>query len=300
VGRHAAALSARKTSMVMFKTASSGKTTIVRRAVALARGTLFVTLVALPVQLAQAAVSENVAALVAVSGAEDSTRPDETGVAVLDQTIVGFAANDEPLEEVLRRLQQGEPDFAICLEHEIAVDPAVGASDSVSVGPIETATMAEVLDAVTAAAEPGDFYTWYESPIKKGVVHILPRDPKERFACLDVIIPHFRVENVLYYEAFFALFEQPELAGITPGASIRGPDYRRISLDLVNVTVRDALTHIVLAAKSGMGWQVTGYVQEPPVPRFAFGRFGTSLRPDEDRYNVRFQQEFYSIRPSGG
>jgi hypothetical protein len=187
----------------------------------------------------------------------------------------------------------------ICLEHEIAVDPRAPAPDSVSVGPIESATMAQVLDAVTAAADPGNFYTWYESPVKNGAVHILPRDPKERYACLDMTIPHFRVQGVLYYEAFFALFDQPELDGITPGASIRGPDEAPISLDLVNVTVRDALTHIVVATKSGMGWIVTGYVQESPVPRFAFGRFGTSLRPEEDRYDVRFQQEFYSIRPSG-
>jgi len=212
-----------------------------------------------------------------VGRAEENAAPEEDDVSVLDKVIVGFEAHDEPLTSVLGRLQRGEPDFVICLEGRIGEDPSASPQMSVSVGPIERATMAEVLDAVTAAAEPGDFYTWYESPIKKGVVHILPRDPKERFACLDVIIPHFRVEGVLYYEAFFALFDQPELEGIVPGYSIHGNPHAPISLDLVNVTVRDALTHIVLATKSGMGWGVAGYVQDPPVPRFSFGRLGSAL-----------------------
>ena len=236
-----------------------------------------------------------------LGGADESAPPEEADVSVLDKVIVGFEAHDEPLTSVLGRLQRGEPRFVICLEGRIGHDPSASPRMSVSVGPIESATLAQVLDAVTAAAEPGDFYTWYESPIKEGVVHILPRDPnrspgigyrlsdtvcvvhilprdpKERFACLDVIIPHFRVEGVLYYEAFFALFDQPELDGISPGWSIKGPDYAPISLDLVNVTVRDALTHIALATESGMGWGGAGYVQEPPVPRFAFGRLGSVL-----------------------
>ncbi len=191
-------------------------------------------------------------------GAEETAPPEETRVSVLDQTIVGFAATDEPLEEVLRRLQQGEPDFGICFERRIGEDPSASPRVSVTVGPIENATVAQVLDAVTAAAEPGDFYTWYETPIKKGVVHILPREPKERYACLDVIIPHFRVEGVLYYEAFLALFDQPELDAITPGYFLHGNPYEPISLDLVNVAVRDALTHIALATESGMGGRSAG------------------------------------------
>jgi hypothetical protein len=212
-----------------------------------------------------------------LGGAEEVASAQEGEASVLDKVIVGFQAQDEPLTSVLGRLQRGEPDFVICFEQRIGRDPSASPQMSVSVGPIESATLAQVLDAVTAAAEPPEFYTWYESPIKKGVVHILPRDPKERFSCLDVIIPHFRVEGVLYYEAFFALFEQPELEGIVPGYSIHGNPYAPISLDLVKVTVRDALTHIALATKSGMGWGVAGYVQDPPVPRFSFGRLGSVL-----------------------
>jgi hypothetical protein len=220
-------------------------------------------------------------------GGEESAQPEEPAVSALDKQIVGFAAENETLDHVLDRLQRGEPDFVICLETRIARDPAGYPHRNVTVGPIESATLAEVLDAVTAATEPGDFYTWYESPIKKGVIHILPRDPKERFACLDVVIPRFNVEDANLYEAFQALFDQPELAGVNATLAYTGGLGQPVTLDLANVTVRDALTHIALAAKGGMGWTVGGYVREPPMPGFSFGRFGTALRPEELPYELR-------------
>jgi hypothetical protein len=109
------------------------------------------------------------------------------------------------------------------------------------------------------------------------VVHILPRDPKERFACLDLAIAHFRVEDVTFLEAIRLLCERLKAAGAVPGWVGHGPSYGHITLDLVNVTVRDALTHIVVGSKSGIGWSVGGYVQDPPAPGFSFGRFGGVL-----------------------
>jgi len=208
----------------------------------------------------------------------------------LNKVVVGFEARGEQLDSVLGRLQEGEPGFVICVEWQIGRDPSACPSRSVTVGPFERATIRQILDAVTAAAEPGNFYTWYESKIKPGVVHILPRDPKERYACLDVVIPRFRVENVSHIEAFVALFRQPAIGGIMPGHAGTGPMYN-ITLDLVNVTVRDALTHICLATKCGMGWNVGGYVQDPPVPGFSFGRFGSAIRlPDELRRQMGIKE----------
>ncbi len=200
----------------------------------------------------------------------------------LNMVVLGFEARGEQLDSVLGRLQEGEPGFVICVEWQIGRDPSTCTPRSVTVGPFERATVRQILDAVTAAAEPGNFYTWYESKLKPGVVHILPLDPKERYACLDVVIPRFRVENVMTFQALFALFQQPEVGGIRPGLSGTGPEYGGITLDLTNVTVRDALTHICLATKSGMGWIVTGYVQDPPVPGLCFGRFGSAIRQPEE------------------